>query len=406
MLVHSRWIGTLALASILAFAAPSARAQQCGPDGLNGPCCGPTFPTLPQFPAMQRDANWLCFDSCQTSLNVPYCAIIGAPLKMQVNGQPQCSAYTIRIRLRTCGTTNFVWLGATNAFYTRNWQESPAPGQLLTIWRFAINGDMLPTNLLPPGPCDRPACLNGQSRIYVSGYIDYALDCQTNTWQVAFVLSHECDAIHHQLGFSRPAPATGYHPTRSFSIVCPGVGFAPYLPGAVSPRSDGPITAEAIRWNNWMAPAPQACTFEEPVNGGFFAQNEFCFCGTAGPPQYISTNVDAVSICGSQAVPSPLGSFMQKRIGNWTAAGSYPGVEYALFDFGWLSYRNGCSATNTQEWFEGGETLGGYPAFDFAGLTLDPEFEDLGSCNFLTTNPATRIGAPHVSNYMIYLNLP
>ena len=91
-------------------------------------------------------ANWLCFDTCQTSLNVPYCANVGAPLPMKVNGQKLCGAYTIRVRLRFCGTNSFVWLGGMNAFYTRNWQEMPSPGQILTVWRFAINGDMLPTN--------------------------------------------------------------------------------------------------------------------------------------------------------------------------------------------------------------------------------------------------------------------
>jgi hypothetical protein len=355
---------------------------------------------------MQRDANWLCFDTCQTSLNVPYCAIIGAPLPYTVNGQPQCGAYTIRIRLRTCGTTNFVWLGSVNAFYTRNWQDFPTPGTVQTVWRFAINGDMLPTSSTPPGPCDKPACLSTYSRIYVSGYIDYALDCSTNTWQVAFVLSHECDAIHHQLGFSRPAPPLGFHPTRSFSIVCPGTGFTPYLPASGTPRSDGPITADGIRWNNWAAPAPQACKVGEPVNGTFTAQNEFCVCVTTGAPQYIATNVNAVSVCGSQAVPSAVGPYMQKRIGSWSVATSYPGVEYVLFDFGWLNYRNGCSTSITNEWFEGGETIGGFPAVDFAGVALGRQFEDLGSCNTSTTSAAVRIGAPHVANYLLYLNLP
>ena len=173
-----------------------------------------------------------------------------------------------------------------------------------------------------------------------------------------------------------------------------------------NPRSDGQITAEALRWNNWTAPAPQACTFEEPANGGFNAQNELCYCVATGPAQNISTNVDAVSVCGSQAVPSPIGAYMQKRVGGWTAAGSFPGIEYALFDFGWLSYRNACSATNSQEWFEGGETVGGYPAFSFTGTPLDREFEDLGSCNASATNPAIRIGAPHMADYLLYLNLP
>lgn len=408
MLAHSRWFGPLALVSIFALAASPARSQ-CGPDGLDpGPCCAQTFATLPQIPAFQRDARFLCFDGCQLAQNTGYCVNIGPPLPMQVGGQVLCGAYNIRIRLRFCGTNNFVWLGYVNAFYTRNWQESPVPGQILNVWRFVINGDMLPTPLLPAGACNRPACLvptpGGYTRVYFSGYIDYALDCATNTWQVALALSHECDSIHHQPGTARPAPGAGLHPTRSFAIVAPGATFVPSVSG---PRSDGPVTAEAIRWNNWTSPPPQACTFEEPVNGGFFAQNEFCFCSAAGgPPQYISTLVDVTSVCGSSAVPSPLGPYMQKRIGGWTAAASFPGLEFVLFDFGWLQYRNGCTATAGPQWFEGGETFGGYPAFGFTGLLLDPEFEDLGSCNNSTTNPAVRIGAPHVSNFLLYLNLP
>ena len=62
--------------------------------------------------------------------------------------------------------------------------------------------------------------------------------------------------------------------------------------------------------------------------------------------------------------------------------------------------------TNTNEWFEGGETIGGFQAVNFAGVLLDREFEDLGSSNFLTNLPAVHIGAPHVSNYLLYANLP
>jgi hypothetical protein len=404
MLAHTRWFGLLALISVFALSAPPARSQ-CLPDGLDGvPCCNSTQAVIPQIPGLQRDAAFICYDGCQVSQNVPYCVNIGPPIPMSVGGQTFCGAYNIRVRLRFCGTANFVWLGYVNAFYTRNWQETPAVGQTLTVWRFVINGDMLPTSFLPAGLCNRPSCLSQFTRVYFSGYIDYALDCATGAWQVAMMLSHECDSIHHAAGTARPAPAGGFHPTRSFTIVAPGATFVPSVTG---PMSDGSVTAEAIRWNNWApAPAP-LCTFEEPVNGGFFAQNQFCFCTTASAsPQYISTLVDVVSTCGSQATPSPIGPFMQKRIGGWTAAASFPGLEFVLFDFGFLNYRNGCTALGTQEWFEGGETIGGYPAHGFTGLTLAPEFEDLGSCNNSTINPAVKIGAPHVSNFMMYLNLP
>ena len=151
MLAQLRWFGSIALVAFIALAAPPGRSQ-CAPDGLDGaPCCGATFAAIPQIPALQRDANFICFDGCQVSQNVPYCVNIGPPLQMQSGGQLLCGAYNIRIRLRFCGTSNFVWLGFVNAFYTRNWQESPAPGQILNVWRFVINGDMLPTNFLPAG---------------------------------------------------------------------------------------------------------------------------------------------------------------------------------------------------------------------------------------------------------------
>ena len=402
MLAHPRWFGPLALISVFALSAPPARSQ-CLPDGLDGvPCCNSTMAVIPQIPGLQRDAAFICYDGCQVSQNVPYCVNIGPPIPMSVGGVTFCGAYNIRVRLRFCGTANFVWLGYVNAFYTRNWQETPAVGQTLTVWRFVINGDMLPTSFLPAGLCNRPSCLNQFTRVYFSGYIDYALDCATGAWNVALMLSHECDSIHHRAGTSRPAPASGSHPTRSFSIVGPGSTFVAANSG---PRSDGAITGEAFRWNNW-GPAPQACTNEEPATGAFLAQNEFCFCIPTGPNQYVNTSVNANGTCGSTVANDPLGLFLQKRIGGWTSATQFPGIEFALFDFGYLRYGNGCNLTSSVEWFEGGETLGGYMAIDVNGLLMNPEFEDLGSSNNSTTNPAIKIGAPHVVNYVLNFNLP
>jgi hypothetical protein len=402
MLVHTRWLSPLALVSFLAVAAPPAQSQ-CGPDGLDGgPCCAPTSLHIAHIPAMQIDACWICYDACQVTQVNNWCANIGPPLPMVSGGVTLCGAYLIRLRLRICGTTTFVWLGSMNAFYTRNWEETTPSGALLNVYRFVINGDMLPTPNLPTLVCKRPDCLNQYTRVYFSGYIDYALNCATNTWQVAFAISHECDSIHHQPGSARPAPATGLHPTRSFSVVAPSSTFAATTSG---PMSDGAVISEAIRWNDWIPPQP-LCTFEEPVTGAFIAQNQFCFCVPGAPPQYISTQVNVNSVCGSSAMPSPAGPFMQKRIGGWTSATTFPGIEFALFDFGWLEYVNGCSMTPSREWFEGGETIGGYPAHSHSGVTLAPEFEDLGSCNRSVPDPTVRIGAPHISDYLMYLNLP
>jgi hypothetical protein len=77
-----------------------------------------------------------------------------------------------------------------------------------------------------------------------------------------------------------------------------------------------------------------------------------------------------------------------------------------LFDFGYLAYQNGCTGVLSQEWFEGAETLRGFPAVDFSGVALGTQFEDLASASTSAVNQATRIGAPHVSYYMLNFNMP
>ncbi|MFN0006835.1 MAG: hypothetical protein ACKVXR_02915 [Planctomycetota bacterium] len=408
MLVHPRLFGSFALAALLAIAAPRAQAQ-CGPDGLTGPCCGLTFANIPAIPALQLDCRWICFNGCNVSQQFVDCVNLGPHVPAMSSGGVQCGVYDLRFRVKTCGTTTFLWNGVLKAFYSRTWEEFPVLGAPpIQVWRFIVNGDLLPTAALPTGICRKPACTSNYTRVYFSGHMDYAFNCSTGGWSVAFAISHECDAIHHPPGSARPAPGSGLHATRSFSIVGPGTGFAAASTG---PRSDGPITADAIRWNSW-APAPGApCTFEEDgITGGFLATNDFCFCTTAGPLQYANTQVFAqgpVGACGNSVSPDSGGTlFFQKRIGGWTNPAVFPGVEFALFDFGYLRFSNGCNATNTREWFEGGETIGGYVAASLTGVVLDPEFEDLGSSNNSKTNPAIRIGAPHVSNYILNFNLP
>jgi len=397
---------SFACASVLSLVVTAPRATaQCGPDGLDGgPCCTQTSATLPAFPAMTPDARFLCFDGCQTTLNTLYCANVGAPTPVGTGGALLCGVYNIRIRLRTCGTLNYVWNGSVKAHYSRNWQASSIAGTVnLNVWRFIVNGDFLPTPFLPNTPCDRPACLSQYTRVYFTGYVDYAFDCTANTWSVSFALSHECDGIHHAPGTVRPAPATGFHPGRSFTIVGPGSTFVA-LPTTTA-QSNGTITQQAIRWNNWNTAVP-LCSFEEPASGSLAASNAFCFCTTSGGAQYVATNITASSTCGSAISPSAAGMFLQKRIGRWNNAAQFPGVQFVLFDFGYLSAVNGCTGTTSLEWFEGTETIRGYLAYDFAGVPLGSQFEDLGSSNTSTSSAAIRIGAPHVVDCVLNFCMP
>lgn len=389
---------------VFAYLTSPARAQ-CMPDGLDqGPCCVSTFPTLPQFPNMPgQNVRWICFNDCKPIVNVTMCARIFPPTPKQFGGALVCGVYDIPVRIRQCGLNIGLWSGTLNGYYSRNWQELTTTGTAFTVWRFVVNGDLTPTINVPNNPNYRPACQPSTQGVYFSGYIDYALDCTNNTWRVAWMLSHECDGVHHAPGTARPAPATGYHAKRSFSIVGPAAGFVVSASNPVI--SNGPVVQGALRQNNWAAPT--ICTFEEPVTGGNLVPfSDVCFCNTAAAGQYNMGSLFASGACGSQVAPSPLGNLNQKRLGGWTNPSVFPGVETLLFDFGWADYADGCIGTLSSEWFEGVETIGGFPAVEFTGLPLGRQFEDLMSCNAAPSAPVPLIGAPHFVNYILNLNLP
>ena len=66
---------------------------------------------------------------------------------------------------------------------------------------------------------------------------------------------------------------------------------------------------------------------------------------------------------------------------------------------------DGCNPAGqiVRQWFEGVETLGGFPANSFTGIVLGPQFEDWGSSNGLGGAPL--IGAPHVTWFLADFNM-
>lgn len=404
-----RSLAPLGLAlGLLAGALSSSASAQCGlPDNLDGgPCCAPAAVNLPQFPAMPLDGLWICFDSCAPVMQKPYCGTIGAPKSVVGGGGVVCGEYTIRYQLRDCLTGQLNWTGGVRGTYSRTWQEFvPGTNQNFSVWRFLINGDLVPTNAVPNTPCDRPASLNVYSRLYVTGHIDYALDCNTNTWSVAWSLNHECDAVHHTPNSARPAPTSGFDAGRTFSIVGPGIGFVP-APTTTAVAA-GNFTSASLRRNNWSA-APGICTYREPLFGGVNPFNPFCVCASIQPAagQFIDTLVFGQGQCGSGVFPTPNSHFAQKRIGSWTNPGVYPGLQDVSFGFGEMAVGDGCTGATTNEWFEGALTFGGFFAVDIQGLPLGPQFIDLESCNTSPNNASTRIGAAHVSYKLFNSNQP
>ncbi|MCY3003465.1 MAG: hypothetical protein NTV21_16850 [Planctomycetota bacterium] len=318
-------------------AAPAAAQGFCGPDNLDGgPCCLPTGVNLPSFPKIQgTDAKWIAFDNCGVALAKPYCVDLGKPKPLTAAGAIYCGQYDVRLQLRDCLTGVLHWSGGLRMSYSRNWQEMTTPGAIgTTVWRFLLNGDILPTAAVPMNPLDP-------------------------------------------------------------------------MPGAI-PVSDGPVQQGNFRYNNWAA-GSNLCTFREPApQGNVVANALYCLCATstAAAGQFVDTFVAVAGQCGSSVFPTPASRFTQKTIGTWTNPNQFPGVEALLFDYGDLQYTNGCNGNVSVEWYEGVETIGGFPAIDFTGVLLGRQFEDWGSCNNSPTNPARRIGAPHVTYSLVTLNLP
>jgi hypothetical protein len=401
--MHARPFAPLAAAILFLGLAPfaSVARAQCGPDGLNGgPCCGPAGVNLPAFPAVTMNAKWIAFDACSSQFTTTYCSHLGIPNPMQGGGALICGAYTIRVQMRDCSSGLFVWNGQVDAFYSRNWQASSIAGAInLNVWRFVVNGDLLPGPGLVSTQYSRPSCISHYPRLHVTGYVDYVYDCIAGTWQSAWMLTHECDSVHHAAGTARPGT---FHPNISFTVVAPDAGFV--VSPASPAQSNGAISQQALRRNNW-ATTPQICTFEEACQGVFQAQNALCQCVPTGLSQYVTTTVSAGGACGSAIAPSANGPFEQKRIGRWTNPAVYPGNQFLLFDFGWLSTQDGCTGAGSQEWYEGVETIRGYLAYDFAGIPLGTQFEDLASANLSATSQAPRIGATHIAYWLLNFNL-
>lgn len=404
-------LASLALLAGAAFAPSPARAQ-CVNDGFDSaPCCTPVVPTLPVFPAISQTSRFICFRDCAPIVNQGLCVDIDPPQPVTAGGGVVCGLYTIRFKIRLCGgAQNILWQGTLRAHYSRNWQEFDPTIPFHGVYRFLLNGDLKPTSFLltsaqGSNPNVVPVCrASFANNVYFGGYIDYAFDCLTATWKAAWAVNHDCDTFHHQTGQPRPAPAAGFHPTRSFTFLGPGAGFV--VNATTTPIPVGPVTRDAVRWNDWST-LPNICRGEEPMAGAVQSFGSFCLCTTSGtaPAQYEVTDVNVLGTCGSAVQPSPI-AFVSKRVGQWTNPTLFPGVEDLNFQLGFLGFQNGCTTQNSLEFYEGVTTFGGFPASDWGFASLGTVFMDLGSSNKNPASMQPRIGVPHVTQSIVNLNLP
>jgi hypothetical protein len=295
--------------------------------------------------------------------------------------------------------------------YARTWLEDAVPDPVgqkeFQVWRMLVNGDLRPgpdvvgiTN-----PC-LPQCFRVfNNNIYWAGYIDYRNFCPDGTWEVEWSINHECDFFHHNSDSQRPAPAAGLHPRFSYTVVGP----TPFVCSVNIPPSEGQLQFESLRSIVWSGPAnfPPRCLREEPLlTGQLEPLGEFCPCNTpATSRQYIATNFEGNGVCGSQFGPTAVGNkpFVQKRIGFWPDATGAP-FKFLLAKQGDLEYFDVCTDLATTEYFEGVETIGGFPQFTLDCRALGRQSDDDGSSNFVRCEPFK--GAPHVVCKIISVNAP
>jgi len=408
--MNARRLFFFALAIGASLAPRDARAQ-CMPDLLDSlPCCMPISAQLPVFPAITQSSKFICFRDCATQLNANLCVTIAAPNPVNAGG-PVCGVYAINFKVKTCGGAGqTLWQGTLRAHYARNWQEIDQLAHTHGVWRFLLNGDLkasafLQANAAWGNPNVRPGCYGNFNAIYVSGYVDYAFDCNNNAWTAAWAVNHDCDSIHHPAGSPRAGGA--FHPNRSWTFLGPGANF--FVDPVNTPTASGSGSGESMRWNDWST-TPGICRTEEAASAQLFSLGSYCPCSTnpGAPAQYDDTSVTVVGACGSFSrshLPPPVPLF-QKRIGRWQNPVVFPGIEDLCLAMGDMDASNGCNLLFSTENYEGVVTLGGNLAMTYSGTPLGRTFMDLGSSNKNPGNMARVVGVPKVTQYIVNVDLP
>ncbi len=385
--------------------APPARAVIPILDGLDGPCCLPAQVNLPQFPPMVLDSKYVCWRNCGPGLS--------GNVKATLTPVPAaCGIYLLRYTVTNQGGNLTAWSGTLVMTYSRTWLEArvdPANPDI-QIWRFLLNGDLKVSNELIDrfgnNTCVVAPCAPVFNRnIHVSGYIDYAQDCNTGQFEIAYALDHDCDLYEHQSGFS--CRQGNYHSNQSYSWVGPSAGFQcePGLPAA-----DGPVFCEAFRNYNFNMPLNNICETEQPIlQGAIQTEAEFCPCTSVpAAPQYKLQQYGAMTACNSLSNSVNVDVFpglLSKSIGFWTDPARYPGPELLHLERSMADYVDGCSQQGSIRHFRGVMTQEGYFTYKLtpAGfLPLPPRMLDLGDATLPNMNGQPLIGKRTISERMKY----
>lgn len=402
---HRSLLGFAAALVLFPALAPAPAAQCFVFDGLGGNCCTSVSETLPPFPPISLPGTSICWDDCAVTNQTCTTVDLSSPAQLS------CAEYESSFSYADCAG-NALLAGTLHLDYTRSWQEFPVPGEQIQVWRFLVKADLAPQT--SAASCEVPSCLGTHPTAFYYGYLDYAFNCVTATWEHALVLYHGCDRYQHDPAFSsRPGV---FHPGRSYAIVAPSTGANPFVPTPLVP-TDGSLFFEGMRDANPGGPPPFECEANEAMTGGTIA-NLVSLCGCPLSFNQIQTTLrrmDGTGLCGSEfrsinAFPVvPWFEVVTTSIGEWTTGATYPGTEAAWVDEGVFLHVEACTATGTVEtWVEvkyGSTTERGYLAT--AGPALGDRFTDLvDNYSALLGTPILPpfFGSVEPSEHLIFVN--
>ena len=307
-----RALTLLSALTLTLFLTPASDAQCIGPDGLDsGTCCSLVLPNLPAFPPILENGLGFCWTDCAPPSTNCLTVTCSPPLFVG-----RCDELGAQLSVSDCSGVQLL-SGFMKLIYVRTWDEEPVPGSRTQVWRFHAKVDLSQVVGAPPS-CPVPSCTNAAgSTGFFYGYVDYALDCTTNTWDSVVVLFHNCDEfIHSPLYSFDPGP---YHPGTTFAIVAPATSTT-FVPTSAPAPAAAPLSGESLRSRPSVLPGffCQAEDFVPPLGGVWLPIVFGCLCPlNLVPIQNSGVQIQATGVCGNafgsvNAWPSCPGSTSQR----------------------------------------------------------------------------------------------
>jgi hypothetical protein len=205
---------------------------------------------VPQVGFTQKSIG-ICWKDCGVDASQTYAATWGPLVPVTSSSTagvvPSCGWY--RARLQLVNSSGLAWIGTMNFAYSRTWAETPAPGQVVQVWRYLVNGDLTPTGYRPDAV--RHAWLGRGASTAIACASPATSTTRTGAARPSHsargCLTHACDA-----STTRPVSCAQVVPSQPLllSFIGPALGF---VIGAGSTLEAGEPGLECLR--RWDATA-------------------------------------------------------------------------------------------------------------------------------------------------------